>query len=102
MAIPGFSVPKNGRAPGPEILRLEPPASERLRCLRTSGGTGSRISFHSPRIYLINMRLQDSCKGLRRLQELSFLTGFARQATVLTVVYGLGQRAPLLMVSGTQ
>lgn len=45
-------------------------------------------------ICLIDMRLQGSCKGLRRLQELSVLTGFGRQDTFHAVVYDLGELAP--------
>ena len=36
------------------------------------------------RIYLTVRHLQNSCKGLRQLQELSVLTGFGPQVTLHT------------------
>jgi hypothetical protein len=35
--------------------------------------------------------LQDGCKGLRQLQELSVLTGFGPQVTVTLVIDGFGE-----------
>jgi len=54
-----------------------------------------------PCIQLIHKHLYDSCNGLQQLQELSVLTWFGPQARLLTVVYGFGQRVPLLMVTDT-
>jgi hypothetical protein len=54
------------------------------------------------RIYIIRQCLPDSCKALRRLQELSVLTSRTPPATLLAVVYGFGERVPLLIVADTQ
>ena len=80
-------------------VKIEPKPAPMADC----GGTG-HATFREAiaRIYIICRWLPDSCKHLRRLQELSVLTRLAPQATLLTVVYGFGERVPLLIVTDTQ
>jgi hypothetical protein len=54
-----------------------------------------------PCIQLTHKHLCDSRNGLQQLQELSVLTKLGPHATVPIVVYGFGQRVPLLMVADT-
>lgn len=71
---------------------------EAIGCKANHGGLQGGMAS----ICIIRQCLPDSCKPLRRLQELSVLTRLLPQATLLTVCYGFGERVPHLMVTDTQ